>query len=77
MAEMLDADRIEIKRGLGRYIDFGANIQKVFKPYIVKRKNGQCQVLIPLVELDDLCLKILKLAHKKQFCQEPYDEKNR
>uniref|UniRef100_A0A6M3K9F4 Uncharacterized protein n=1 Tax=viral metagenome TaxID=1070528 RepID=A0A6M3K9F4_9ZZZZ len=34
------------------------NIQKLFKPYIVKRKNGQCQVLIPLVELDELCAKI-------------------
>ena len=33
-------------------------IQKLFKPYIVRRKNGQCQVLIPLVELDDLCEKI-------------------
>ena len=34
------------------------NIQKLFKPYIVKRKNGQCQILIPLVELDELCEKI-------------------
>jgi len=33
-------------------------IQKLFKPYIVRRKNGQCQVLIPLIELDDLCGKI-------------------
>jgi len=34
------------------------NIQQLFKPYIVPRKNGQCQVLIPLVELDELCEKI-------------------
>ena len=34
------------------------NIQKLFKPYIVTRKNGQCQILIPLIELDDLCDKI-------------------
>ena len=36
------------------------NIQKLFKPYFVNRKNGQCQVLIPLVELDELCDKIEK-----------------
>ena len=36
------------------------NIQKLFKPYFVKRKNGQCQVLIPLIELDDLCDKITR-----------------
>jgi hypothetical protein len=35
-------------------------IQKLFKPYIVKRKNSQCQVLIPLIELDDLCYQILR-----------------
>ena len=33
-------------------------IQSLFKQYIVKRKNGQCQILIPLIELDDLCSKI-------------------
>jgi hypothetical protein len=37
------------------------SIQKIFKPYIAKRKNGQCQVLIPLVELDEVCDAILKL----------------
>jgi len=36
------------------------NIQKLFKPYIVKHKNGQCQILIPLVELDELCDRIEK-----------------
>jgi len=41
------------------------NIQKLFRPYIVTRKNGQCQVLIPLVELDELCEKIeLKFTDK-------------
>ena len=35
-------------------------IQKLFKKYIVTRKNGQCQVLIPLVELDELCDRIEK-----------------
>ena len=46
------------------------NIQKLFKPYIVKRKNGQCQVLIPLVELDDLCEEILEIFKKDKpmFC---------
>lgn len=39
------------------------SIQKLFKPYIVNRKNGQCQVLIPLIELDDLCDKIITLLH--------------
>jgi len=34
------------------------NIQKLFKSYIVTRKNGQCQILIPLIEFDDLCDKI-------------------
>ena len=40
------------------------NIQKLFKPYIVRRKNGQCQVLIPLIELDELCDKIIKELKK-------------
>ena len=34
------------------------SVQKLFKPYIVKRNHGQCQVLIPLIELDELCEKI-------------------
>ena len=40
-------------------------IQKLFKPYIVTRKNGQCQVLIPLIELDELCDKIEILMLEK------------
>ena len=43
------------------------NIQKLFKPYFVRRKNGQCQVLIPLVELDDLCEKINSLYFPKSI----------
>ena len=48
------------------------NIQKLFKPYIVERKHGQCQVLIPLIELDALCVGIenlmyKNLKHKPQF----------
>ena len=39
-------------------INHSMNIQKLFKPYIVRRNHGQCQVLIPLIELDDLCDKI-------------------
>ncbi|KKL69307.1 hypothetical protein LCGC14_2116280 [marine sediment metagenome] len=39
-------------------------IQSLFKPYIVKRKNGQCQILIPLIELDDLCNKIVKFIKR-------------
>ena len=37
------------------------NIQKLFKPYFVGRKNGQCQVFT-LVELDELCEKIKQLV---------------
>ena len=42
------------------------NIEKLFKPYIVTRKNGQCQVLIPLIELDELCDKIEIMSLEKQ-----------
>lgn len=35
-------------------------IQKLFKKYIVRRDHGQCQVLIPLIELDDLCDEIVE-----------------
>lgn len=42
------------------------NIQKLFKPYFVNRKNGQCQVLIPLVELDELCDKIEKVCKEEE-----------
>lgn len=27
---------------------------RAFKPYIVRRDHGQCQVLIPLCQLDDV-----------------------
>jgi len=46
-------------------------IQSLFKQYIVKRKNGQCQVLIPLIELDDLCDKLDNLIQQaKEDCIE-------
>uniref|UniRef100_A0A6H2A5R2 Uncharacterized protein n=1 Tax=viral metagenome TaxID=1070528 RepID=A0A6H2A5R2_9ZZZZ len=43
------------------------SIQSLFKEYIVRRRNGQCQVLIPLRELDSLCLKIEKLLLKENY----------
>ena len=51
------------------------NIQKLFKPYFVRRKNGQCQVLIPLVELDELCDKINSLYFPKD-CTETVGVQN-
>ena len=44
-------------------------IQKLFKKYIVDRKNGQCQVLIPLIELDNLCEEIEYLMYKNLKCE--------
>lgn len=44
------------------------NLQKLFKPYFVRRKHGQCQVLIPFVELDELCEKI------EERCFDYYDK---
>lgn len=35
-------------------------LTKIFKPWIVKRPNGGCQVLFPLSELDTIVEKILK-----------------
>ena len=43
------------------------NIQKLFKPYIVNCRNGQCQVLIPLVELDELCEKIVAALYAENL----------
>ena len=51
-------------------------IQKLFKPYIVKRKNGQCQVLIPLVELDELCEKIRKTHYLEDMFDSIERKKN-
>ena len=33
--------------------------RKVFKPHIVKRGKGQCQILFPLSELDNICDEII------------------
>ena len=38
-----------------------AKIVKLFKPYLVKRERGQCQILIPLIELDVFVNKIAKI----------------
>lgn len=35
-------------------------VQKIFKPYIVKRESG-CQVLFPLSELDEIVSNLLEL----------------
>jgi hypothetical protein len=48
-------------------MDKELSIQKIFKPYIAKRKNGQCQVLIPLVELDEVCDAITKLFNEEML----------
>jgi len=32
----------------------------LFKKWIVKRNKGQCQILIPLIELDDFVQEICK-----------------
>jgi hypothetical protein len=37
----------------------------VFKPYIVKRPNGGCQVLFPLTDLDRLVDAVLALAARQ------------
>ncbi len=29
-------------------------IKERLKPYFVRRNNGQCQILIPLIEMDEL-----------------------
>ena len=49
------------------------NIQKLFKSYVVRRKNGQCQVLIPLVELDELCEKIEGVLSNKPLINQSKD----
>lgn len=36
-------------------------ITKLFKPYFVRRPNGNCQVLFALTELDDLVERITKI----------------
>jgi len=42
--------------------DVHSRASLVFKPYIVKRPNGGCQVLFPLTELDRLVDAVLALA---------------
>jgi len=42
-------------------------VYRQYKPYIVRRNNGQCQVLIPLIELDNLVIRIERLYRKQYF----------
>lgn len=42
-------------------------VYKIFKKYIVRRDNGQCQVLIPLIELDNLVIRITRLIRHEGF----------
>ena len=39
-------------------------ITKLFKPYIVRQNNGQCQILLPLIELDNFVESIFKSMSK-------------
>lgn len=40
-------------------------ITKCFKKYIVKRPNGNCQVLFALTELDNLVQEIISVTRRK------------
>lgn len=44
-----------------RVISMDVRITRLFKKYIVKRPNGNCQVLFALTELDDLVDEIVSL----------------
>lgn len=39
-----------------------SQVAALFKPWIVRRPNGGCQVLFPLTELDKLVAAILKVV---------------
>ena len=39
--------------------DSGILQREVFKLYIEKRPKGQCQIVFPLTELDDICDKVI------------------
>ena len=60
----------EAKRRFGPEGDLGkptklqATASAVFKPYIVRRPNGGCQVLFPLSDLDRLVDKVLALQRE-------------
>jgi hypothetical protein len=45
---------------------FRAVLNKVIKPYIVKRPNGYCVVLIPLSEWDKTAEKIFESINKRE-----------
>jgi len=54
-------NRPKIRLRLIRYLKALKEINKLMKPYIAKRANGYCTVLIPLPEWDKLLDKIVKL----------------
>jgi len=37
------------------------SIQQIFKPWIVRRPRGNCQIVFALTELDDICGQIKEL----------------
>jgi hypothetical protein len=41
-------------------------IASIFKPWIVKRPNGGCQVLFPLTELDNIIDKVVEEVLNEQ-----------
>jgi hypothetical protein len=56
----------EIKEMAEIFVRTG-RLQSLFKKYIVKRPNGNCQVLFALTELDDLCKEIIKLFNRRKY----------
>jgi len=46
--------------------DVHSQASLVFKPYIVKRPNGGCQVLFPLTDLDRLVDAVLALQTRQK-----------
>lgn len=43
------------------------NVTRLFKPYFVRRQNGNCQVLFALTELDDLIKRIVDISFVEGF----------
>lgn len=48
-----------------------SQIAYLFKPWIVRRPNGGCQVLFPLSELDNLVIKMAGIITGKRYCTCP------
>jgi hypothetical protein len=51
----------------GRRKSVSSQVAWLFKPWIVKRPDGGCQVLFPLTELDKLVDAIIKIV-KETLC---------